>query len=121
MERGALWRRHMSKLKMIVFVAAAMTSAAALAEDAGKASNDAAHVAQARTSMGAAVAAAEKHAGGKAVRAEYEKGKDGRWAYDVEVAADRGVFDVKIDADAGTVVASTKDVADSDDEGDKAD
>ena len=38
--------------------------------------------------MGAAVAAAEKHAGGKAIRAEFEKGKDGRWTYDVEVAAD---------------------------------
>jgi uncharacterized membrane protein YkoI len=111
----------MNKLKTIVCVAAVLTSAAALAEGAGKASNDAANAPQAKTSMGAAVAAAEKHAGGKAIRAEYEKGKDGRWTYDVEVAADRGVYDVKVDADAGTVVASTKDVADSDDEGDKAD
>ncbi|KZD21176.1 PepSY domain-containing protein [Tardiphaga robiniae] len=111
----------MKKLKMIVCAAAVMTSATALADDARTASHEAGNVAQARTSMGAAVAAAEKHAGGKAVRAEYEKGKDGRWAYDVEVAGGTDMFDVRIDADAGTVIASTKDAADSDDEGDKAD
>lgn len=111
----------MNKLKMIVCVAVVMTSAAALADNAKTTSNDAGPIAQAKISMGAAVAAAEKHANGKAVRAEYEQGKDGRWAYDVEVTSGTDVFDVKVDPDAGTVVASTKDAVDSDDEGDKAD
>ena len=112
----------MNKLKTIVCAAAIMTSAAALADNTKTAaSNDAGPIAQAKISMGAAVAAAEKHTNGKAVRAEYEKGKDGRWAYDVEVASGTDVFDVKIDPDAGTVIASTKDAADTVDEGDKAD
>lgn len=111
----------MKKLKTIVCAAAIMTSTAALAENGKAPSNDAVTVVQAKISMGVAVAAAEKHVDGKAVRAEYEKGRDGRWAYDVEVAAGSGVFDVKIDPDAGTVIASTKDAADTDDDGDKAD
>ena len=111
----------MNQLKTIVCAAAVMTSAAALADNAKTASNDAGPIAQAKISMGTAVAAAEKHANGKAVRAEYEKGKDGRWTYDVEVANGTDVFDVKVDPDAGTVIASTKDAADADDEDDKAD
>ncbi len=111
----------MNKLKMIVCVAVVMTSAAALADNAKTASNDAGPIAQAKISLGAAIAAAEKHTNGKAVRAEYEKGKDGRWGYDVEVASGTDVFDVKVDPDAGTVIAATKDAADADDEGDKAD
>ncbi len=111
----------MNKLKTIVCAVAVMTSAVALADNAKTASNDAGPIAQAKISMGAAVTAAEKHTNGKAVRAEYEKGKDGRWAYDVEVASGTDVFDVKVDPDAGTIIASTKDAADADDEGDKAD
>ena len=111
----------MNKLKTIVCAAAVMTSAASLADNAKTASNDAGPIAQAKISLGAAIAAAEKHTNGKAVRAEYEKGKDGRWGYDVEVASGTDVFDVKVDPDAGTVIASTKDAADADDEGDKAD
>lgn len=111
----------MNKLKTIVCAVVVMTSAAALADNAKTGSNDAGSVVQAKVSMQAAVSAAEKHANGKAVRAEYEKGKDGRWTYDVEVANGNEVFDVKVDADAGTVIASTKDAADADDDGDKAD
>jgi uncharacterized membrane protein YkoI len=111
----------MNNLKTIVCAVAVLTSAAAFAENAKTASNDAGPIVQAKISMGTAVAAAEKHTNGKAVRAEYEKGKSGRWEYDVEVASGSDVFDVKVDPDAGAIIASTKDAADADDEGDKAD
>jgi uncharacterized membrane protein YkoI len=38
-----------------------------------------------------------------------------------EVRADSKVFDVKVDAEKGTVIASTEDKADADDDSDKAD
>lgn len=97
-----------------------MTAAAAYADTKDK-RNDAGPVASAKVSLESAVSIAEKHANGKAVRAEYEKQKDGTWVYDVEVKAGDNVTDVKIDADKGTVMASKADAPDADDEDDKAD
>ena len=67
-----------------------------------------------------AVTAAEQHANGKAIRAEYEQSKPG-WVYDVEVVSGAKVFDVKVDADKGTVISSVEDKADRDDDHDKKD
>ena len=100
---------------------ALLVSTAAFAETSGVSTNDAAPIESARVSMDSAVSAAERHVQGKAVRAEYEKQKDGGWVYDVEVKAAGKVFDVKVDAEKGTVLASTEDKIDSDDDGDKAD
>jgi uncharacterized membrane protein YkoI len=83
--------------------------------------NDAGSAANAKISLSAAVAAAEQHVKGKVVRAEFEQQKGGGWAYDIEVAAGAKVFDVKIDGDKGTVIASTEDNADNDDNKDEID
>lgn len=111
----------MSRSKIVVCLALLLSCASASADPAKSPANDAGPVATAKISLDAAVAVAEKHVQGKAVRAEYEKQKEGAWVYDVEVRAGSKVFDVKVDADKGTVIASTEDAADSDDDGDKAD
>ena len=105
---------------ILCFAAALLAPGAAHAETAG-AGNDAGPIASAQVSLADAIAAAEKHAGGKAARAEYEKGKGGQWAYDVEVVAGAKTFDVKVDAEKGAVIASVEDKADKDDDGDEAD
>ena len=82
--------------------------------------NDALAIVNAKVSMSQAVTVAEQHANGKASRAEYEKTKSG-WAYDVEVVSGAKVFDVSVNADNGTVISSTEDKADHDDDHDKED
>jgi Peptidase propeptide and YPEB domain len=57
-----------------------------------------------KMSLDDAIAAAEKHVRDKAVRAEYERRKDGSWTYDVEVNARSKVFDVKIMPDKGLLL-----------------
>jgi uncharacterized membrane protein YkoI len=111
----------MSRSLIAVCATALLFSTGAFAGTSANSANDAGPIASAKISMDAAVSAAEKHVQGKAVRAEYEKQKGGGWAYDVEVKAGAKVFDVKVDAEKGTVLASTEDAADSDDDGDKAD
>lgn len=111
----------MSRSKIGIAATALLISTAAFAETGRAPTNDAAPVESARVSMDSAVSAAEKHVQGKAVRAEYEKQRGGGWVYDVEVKAGAKVFDVKVDAEKGTVLASTEDKVDSDDDGDKAD
>lgn len=98
-----------------------LTTAVVSAETATTKDNDAGPIASAKISLDAAVGVAEKHVNGKAVRAEYERQKDGRWVYDVEVKTGTAVSDVKVDPDKGTVIASKVDQADGDDDGDKAD
>jgi uncharacterized membrane protein YkoI len=101
--------------------AIAAMAGTAFADNVKSRDNDAAAIAKARISLGAAVTTAEKHVQGKAVRAEYEQQKGGQWVYDIEVAGPSGVFDVKIDADKGTVLAATVDTVDADDSDEKAD
>jgi uncharacterized membrane protein YkoI len=107
--------------KWIILGIAAFAAAVgtACADNAKKPDNDAAAIANARISLVTAITTAEQHVQGKAVRAEYERRKDGQWVYEIEVAGPSGVFDVKIDADKGTVIASTADKVDAD--GDKDD
>jgi uncharacterized membrane protein YkoI len=110
----------MNRIGELICATAVLASTSAFAQTATVA-NDAPAVAAAGISLGAATTAAEQHVKGKAVRAEYEKQKDGQWVYDVEVRAGTKVFDVKVDPDKGTVVASTEDKADTDDDGDVVD
>jgi uncharacterized membrane protein YkoI len=82
--------------------------------------NDAMAISNAKIPMVQAIAAAEQHANGKASRAEYEQTKTG-WAYDIEIVSGAKVFDVKVDGDKGTVISSTEDKGDRDDDHDKKD
>jgi hypothetical protein len=106
------------KLIILCISALAATIGTAGADDAKRAGNDAAAIANARISLVTAITTAEQHVQGKAVRAEYEQRKDGQSIYEIEVSAASGVFDVKIDADKGTVIASTADKVDSDNDKD---
>jgi uncharacterized membrane protein YkoI len=110
----------MNRIGELICATAVLASTSAFAQTA-TVTNDAAPVPVAGISLGAAASAAEQHLQGKAVMAEYEKQKDGRWVYDVEVRAGTRVFDVKVDPDKGTVVASTEDKPDTDDDGDVID
>ncbi len=107
-----------TKLSLLA-VAIAATGVMAYAANGGM-ENDASGVTQAKISLIQAVTVAEQHANGKASRAEFENSKQG-WAYDVEVVSGAKVFDVRVDADKGTVVSSTEDKADHDDDHDKRD
>lgn len=111
----------MSRFLIPACVAAFLLSTAAFAETATVSANDAGPIKTAKVSMGVAVSAAEKHVLGKAIRAEYEQQNGGGWVYDVEVKIGTKVFDVKVDAEKGTILASTEDTVDADDDGDKAD
>lgn len=82
--------------------------------------NDAASIAQAKVSLAQATTTAEQHVGGKASRAEFEGSAQGM-TYDVEVVNGTKVYDVKVDADKGTVLFSTLDKADHDDNQDPQD
>lgn len=82
--------------------------------------NDALAIAGAKVDLGQAVAAAEHHVGGKALRAEYERHM-GQWVFDVEVVKGTSVTDVKVDVGNGKVIAATADKADRDDGGDRDD
>ena len=65
----------MSRSILMVCAAAVLCSASALARTAVVATNDAVAVPYAAVSLDAAIAAAEKHARGNAVRADYENKK----------------------------------------------
>lgn len=82
--------------------------------------NDAASLPVTKITLTQAVAAAEQQANGRATRAELEHSKSGI-VYDVEVVSGTKTFDVKVDADKGTVIASTEDKGDHDDDHDKND
>ena len=99
----------------IAVLAAVLASAGAAAYAANTVENDAAAIANAKIPMTQAITVAEQHAGGKASKAEWEKTKSG-WAYDVEVVSGAKVFDVKVDGATGTVIASTEDRADRDED-----
>ena len=107
-----------SKLSLLAIgIAAASTIVCAAT---GKTENDAMAITKAKISLTQAVTTAEQHASGKAARAEYENSKHG-WVYDVEVVSGAKVFDVKVDGDKGTVISSTEDKADRDDDHDEKD
>ena len=110
----------MFRYTKIAIVTTVLAAAGAMAYAAKSIENDAISINQAKISMIQAITAAELHAGGKAVRAEYEKTKGG-WVYDVEVLSGTKVFDVKVDADKGTVISSVEDRGEGDDDQDEQD
>lgn len=70
--------------------------------------NDAAALAQTKISLTQAIASAERHASGKAVRAELED-ENGKAVYGVEVVAGAKVTDVKVDVNDGKVLSAQAD------------
>jgi uncharacterized membrane protein YkoI len=100
--------------------AAMMFSVSALSRPAAISASDTVAVPYAPISLDAAVAAAEKYVHGNAVYADYQKRKDGLWAYEIEVRSGARIFEVIVDAEKGTVIASTEGKADADDRDDGA-
>lgn len=94
--------------RKLLSAAAAAASIAALAtayaaHDGDE--NDTAILAQARVGITQAIAAAEHHAGGKAVRAELEN-ENGAAVYAVEVVDGTNSTDVKVDAGDGRILSA---------------
>ncbi len=111
-----MYRYTRMGLLATVVMASGVTALAAKASN----DNDALHIPQAPVTLAQAVAAAEQHVHGRAVRAEFERARKG-WVYDVEVIQGSKVFDVKVDADKASVISSDEDRADRDDHHDKRD
>ncbi len=110
----------MKRTFYVIAITALSATAIGTAFAAKSMEKDAMAISKAKIPMVQAVSAAEQHANGKASRAEYEQTKTG-WAYDVEVVSGAKVFDVKVDGDKGTVISSTEDKGDRDDDHDKKD
>jgi uncharacterized membrane protein YkoI len=108
----------MLKSTKLVLVAAALTTIGAVSYAANSKDNDAMAIEQAKVSLSQAIATAEQHAGGKAARAEFEKGKAGKSVFEVEVVNGANTFDVNVDANTGTVISSAQDKMDGDRDGD---
>ena len=106
-----------TKIAIAGAVLAASSIAAFAATTIG---NDAEALPVTKITLTQAVAAAEQQANGRATRAELEHSKSGI-VYDVEVVSGTKTFDVRVDADKGTVIASTEDKGDHDDDHDKQD
>lgn len=110
----------MSHHKKLSILAIALTAVGTAAYATKGMENDALAITQAKIPLAQAVTTAEQHIKGRALHAEYEQTRKG-WLYDVEVVSGNKVFDVKVDANNGTVIASTEDTTDHDDEHDKDD
>ncbi|MGE4554494.1 MAG: PepSY domain-containing protein [Desulfovibrionaceae bacterium] len=106
----------MSRITTTLVLLAALAASATLANAAAPGGNDAAPVLKAGVTLSQAVLAAERQAGGKASRAEFERGDAGP-VYEVEVVSGAKVFDVRVDADKGTVLSSREDKIDHDRDG----
>lgn len=63
-------------------------------------------------SLSQAVSAAERHAGGSAIRAELEN-ENGRVVYGVEVVGRDRLTDVKVDANSGRILSARADGVDA--------
>jgi hypothetical protein len=78
--------------------------------------NDAALLSKTRISLTQAIAAAEQHAAGKAVRAKLEDEK-GKLVYEVEVVHGTQATDVEVDIGNGKILSAKADRADHEAEG----
>lgn len=78
--------------------------------------NDAALLSKAKISLTRAIAAAEGHVQGKAVRAELED-ENGTAVYGVEVTSGAQTTDVKVDINNGKILSAQADQADHEAEG----
>ena len=88
-----------------------VASAVYAAEGGGQDEADVAALSQAKVSLGQAVAAAERHANGRAARAELEN-ENGKLVYGVEVVGPGKTTDVKVDINSGQVLSAQADQAD---------
>ena len=94
----------------------ALGASLAFAGANGGQENDAALLSQAKISLTQAIAAAEQHAQGKAVRAELED-ENGTLVYGVEVTSGTRATDVKVDINNGRILSAQADQADHEGEG----
>lgn len=78
--------------------------------------NDAALLSKAKISLTQAIAAAEGHVRGKAIRAELED-ENGTLVYGVEVVNGTQATDVKVDINDGRILSAQADQADHETEG----
>jgi len=102
----------MVRSSKVALLVVSVIGVAGVAYAAQSGDNDALAIKDAKLSLTEAVAVAETHASGKAVRAELESSSKGP-VYEVEVVSGPKVFDVTIDAVKGSVLSSTEDKADS--------
>ncbi|MDF3839992.1 PepSY domain-containing protein [Cupriavidus basilensis] len=100
-----------SKKTLVAAAIVAMGGAGTAAYAARYFENDVLAIANTKIPLVQAIATAEQHANGKAIRAEFDQG-----LYDVEVVSGGNVFDVRVDADKGTVISSAKDTGDREDD-----
>lgn len=80
--------------------------ALALAAGSAHAEPDRTSPPPAKISLTEAVRIAEQHSQGKAIRAEYERKKDGKWVYDITVANGAALTEVTIDTTDGVIVSA---------------
>jgi len=114
MKRDALFRTMMAGL----LGAAAMASAgAAFGQATGKPPGEA--PATARITMEQAIATAEQQVGGKALKTEMERRRDGAAIFEVKVLQGNQTHKVLVDAQTGQVVRSVLDDEDDDDRRDR--
>ena len=109
----------MRSTKSILFGVIGLTAlgaSLAFAGANGGRENDAALLSNAKISLTQAIAAAEQHAQGKAVRAELED-ENGTLVYGVEVASGTRTTDVKVDINNGKILSAQADQADHEAEG----
>lgn len=83
--------------------------------------NETIDAASAKVPLKEAIATAEQHFQGRAVRADFKREDGPKSVYEIEVATSTKVFDVRIDADKGTVLAANEDKADRDNDDEEAD
>ena len=106
-------------LAVCLFLSTAVAGSLTVAKAA---ENDATAIQTAKISLGEAVLAAEHSVDGKASKAELERYHD-RWVYDVEVVTVKSgdVLDVKVNPANGSIINTTKDAIDRDDNSDRED
>ncbi|HYL91383.1 MAG TPA: PepSY domain-containing protein [Burkholderiales bacterium] len=99
------------KRRLLYVTAAAAIAALGSAYAARDGESETALLAQAKISLGQAIASAEQHAKGRAVRAELEN-ENGTAVYGVEVVDGTKATDVKVDARDGKVLSAQADRGD---------
>jgi uncharacterized membrane protein YkoI len=97
----------MNRTLIYLLTFAGMTAVAALATVYVHrvAEDEAAAIAKASVGLAEAVFIAERHVGGKAVRAQYQD-QHGQWVFEVEVVKGKGATDVTVEAATGKVLAA---------------
>lgn len=101
----------MQRYSTLGLIAVTLTTASAVVWAANATHNDAFAATQVPISLTQAINAAEQHAQGKAVKAEFEHARQGAH-YEVEVVSGTKVFDVRVDAQKGSVISSKEDKID---------